>query len=276
MNNNHLDTLQDQIYRAATLIESADALLITAGAGMGVDSGLPDFRGGEGFWNAYPALAKANINFYDIASPNNFRNDPRLAWGFYGHRLQLYRNTQPHAGFSKLLELAEDKPYGYFVFTSNVDGQFQKAGFDARRICECHGSIHHLQCLEEASHGVWSAEKYVPEIDEINCQLLNDSPRCTRCSGIARPNILMFNDFKWECSRYKRQREALSNWLVHAKNVVVIELGAGQDISTVRDYGEMLGWPIIRINPRDAQLGASQGVSLSMGALDGLNAICAV
>lgn len=267
---------QEQICRASELIASADALLITAGAGMGVDSGLPDFRGSEGFWQAYPALAKASVNFYDIASPNNFRNDPRLAWGFYGHRLQLYRNTQPHAGFSKLLELAEDKPYGYFVFTSNVDGQFQKAGFDTKRICECHGSIHHLQCLDEASHGVWSAGRYSPEVDDVNCHLLNDSPRCIHCSGIARPNILMFNDFKWESSRYKQQREALSRWLVHAKNVVIIELGAGQDIPTVREYGEMLGWPIIRINPRDAQLGAARGVSLPMGAFDGLNAICAV
>ena len=42
---------------AAELIEQADAIVIAAGAGMGVDSGLPDFRGNEGFWKAYPALA---------------------------------------------------------------------------------------------------------------------------------------------------------------------------------------------------------------------------
>jgi hypothetical protein len=56
--------------------------------------------------------------------------------------------------------------------------------------------------------------------------------------------------------------------------VVIIELGAGQDIPTVRHYGEMLGWPLVRINPRDSELGSSQGVSLPMGALDGLKAIC--
>ena len=48
------DSTVPAITQAARLIEKADGLLITAGAGMGVDSGLPDFRGNEGFWRAYP------------------------------------------------------------------------------------------------------------------------------------------------------------------------------------------------------------------------------
>ena len=51
--------------------DQADGLLITAGAGMGVDSGLPDFRGTEGFWRAYPALAQAHIRFESIAACRN-------------------------------------------------------------------------------------------------------------------------------------------------------------------------------------------------------------
>jgi NAD-dependent SIR2 family protein deacetylase len=268
------DELADKIAQAAKLIAEADAILITAGAGMGVDSGLPDFRGDDGFWNAYPALAKTNVKFYEIANPSNFERDPKLAWGFYGHRLNLYRNTKPHVGFRMLRELASTKEHGYFVFTSNVDGHFRKAGFDPNRICECHGSIHHLQCLNGCLHNIWDAGEFSPEVDETNCQLMNDPPKCSCCSDIARPNILMFNDFKWEDSRYKLQRQALSEWLARAKNVVIIELGAGQDIPTVRHYGEMLGWPLVRINPRDSELGSSQGVSLPMGALDGLKAIC--
>ena len=66
------------------------------------------------------------------------------------------------------------------------------------------------------------------------------------------------------------QRQALSEWLARANNVVIIELGAGQDIPTVRNYGEMIGWPIIRINPRDSELGSSSGVSLPIGALAGM------
>ncbi|MEI2635817.1 MAG: Sir2 family NAD-dependent protein deacetylase [Methylotenera sp.] len=268
-----LDELTEKIAQAAKLIAEADAILITAGAGMGVDSGLPDFRGDEGFWNAYPALAKSKIKFYEIASPGNFEHDPKLAWGFYGHRLNLYRNTKPHAGFRMLREIAANKEHGCFVFTSNVDGHFRKAGFDPKRICECHGSIHHLQCINRCLHHIWDAGEFTPEVDEESCQLLDEAPKCSCCGDIARPNILMFNDFKWEDGRYKLQRQALSEWLAQAKNVVIIELGAGKDIPTVRHYGEMLGWPLIRINPRDFELGSSSGVSLPMGALDGLNAI---
>src|SRR5438067_1528316 len=119
---------EDQIVRAARLIAQADALVIAAGAGFGVDSGLPDFRGTEGFWRAYPALAKSGIAFHAIASPDAFNAHPHQAWGFYGHRLALYRRTQPHAGFALLRKWGGTKRHGYSVFTSNVDGQFQAAG----------------------------------------------------------------------------------------------------------------------------------------------------
>ena len=103
---------------------------------MGVDSGLPDFRSSEGFWNAYPALGKLNIDFQRIAKPQKFLEDPTLAWGFYGHRLNLYRKTVPHEGFRILREIAENLPNGAFVATSNVDGHFQKAGVSEHRIYE--------------------------------------------------------------------------------------------------------------------------------------------
>ena len=64
---------------AARLVSAADGLIIAAGAGMGVDSGLPDFRGNEGFWKAYPALARARLEFTRIASPSAFERNPQLA-----------------------------------------------------------------------------------------------------------------------------------------------------------------------------------------------------
>ena len=133
---------------AADLIAQADGLIIAAGAGMGVDSGLPDFRGNQGFWRVYPALAEARIAFEEIACPDAFRDAPERAWGFYGHRLNLYRRTIPHAGFAVLKRWGLRLPRGAFVFTSNVDGQFQRAGFDSNQVCEVHGSIHHLQCVQ--------------------------------------------------------------------------------------------------------------------------------
>src|SRR5687768_6901573 len=110
-------TDHNAIEAAARAIDVADALLICAGAGMGVDSGLPDFRGPEGFWRAYPAIAKLGLRFEEMANPRWFKRDPALAWGFYGHRLNLYRATQPHLGYDTLLRWGSTKPGGYFVFT---------------------------------------------------------------------------------------------------------------------------------------------------------------
>jgi NAD-dependent SIR2 family protein deacetylase len=182
------------LQHAAELIEQADALIIAAGAGMGVDSGLPDFRGRKGFWDAYPALAGAGIDFTDIANSQSFNDDASLAWGFYGHRLALYRQTKPHLGFDILKRWADAMPLGATVFTSNVDGQFQEAGFDAAQIHECHGSLHHLQCMKLCCDAIWSAKTIEPEVDMKQCRITSALPICPKCSGLARPNVMMFSD----------------------------------------------------------------------------------
>ncbi len=74
--------LTTQFERVARALESARALVITAGAGMGVDSGLPDFRGNEGFWRAYPPYKNLGLGFSSLANPKWFANDPEFAWGF--------------------------------------------------------------------------------------------------------------------------------------------------------------------------------------------------
>ena len=101
--------MKDTVTRAAEAIQAAKHLYITAGAGMGVDSGLPDFRGDEGFWRAYPALR--GYPFQQMANPRWFVEDPTRAWGFYYHRLNLYRATIPHTGFEVLRKWANDKDH---------------------------------------------------------------------------------------------------------------------------------------------------------------------
>ena len=260
---------------AAELISLADGLLITAGAGMGIDSGLPDFRGIEGFWRAYPALGRQRMRFAEIASPRAFRSDPLLAWGFYGHRLQLYRDTQPHAGFQALLGLSNEMPNGAFVFTSNVDGQFQKAGFAATRIAECHGSIHRLQCIDNCGQAAWSADRFLPQVDAASGTLQSDLPTCPCCGGLARPNILMFGDGGWDGAQAEAQFGRLRAWIARAQRPVVVELGAGTAIPTVRMFGEGVGCPLIRINPDESGVAMPRDVSVPLGAKDGILGILA-
>ena len=262
--------MKDPIQYAASLIRDADGLLITAGAGMGVDSGLPDFRGDSGFWKAYPALAKSGISFTSIANPEAFWRNQRQAWGFYGHRLALYRKTVPHVGFSILKAFGEKLPHGAFVVTSNVDGQFQKAGFDGSRILEIHGSIHHLQCCEPCGESIWTADKLNPATDDVECRWLGDLPTCPYCGKLARPNILMFGDDRWLAERQIIQRTYWKMWQESVARMVVIECGAGIDIPSIRRISESQGCPVIRINPRDSYLSEGNGVSLAMRAKQAL------
>ena len=267
----------DAFIHAAELIEQSDGIIIAAGAGIGVDSGLPDFRGNQGFWQAYPALAQAQISFHEIASPRSFQSHPRLAWGFYGHRLALYRKTVPHAGFGLLHKWASFAPLGYTVFTSNVDGQFQKAGFAPDAVHECHGSLHHFQCTANCGYGLLPADDFLPEIDEQQCLLVSDLPCCPQCGALARPNVLMFGDWGWVETRQQAQQKLQRAWLMKVNRPVVIELGAGEVIPSVRHFSQQIvssyGGRLIRINPRDFSVPTPFDVGLPMGALAGLMGI---
>lgn len=267
----------DAARRAAALVAAADGLLVAAGAGIGVDSGLPDFRGPGGFWRVYPALGRLGLPFEVVASPATFRRDPALAWGFYGHRLALYRRTVPHPGFALLRQWAQRRPGGMAVFTSNVDGQFQRAGFDGARLEECHGSIHHLQCSVPCCDDIWSAREFEPEVDESACRLLSALPRCPHCGAVARPNILMFGDGAWVEERSAAQARPVLEWLAACPRVVILEIGAGTAVPSVRHFvHEALRRPgtgLVRINPREAELPAVGGVAMAAGALAALQAI---
>jgi NAD-dependent SIR2 family protein deacetylase len=273
--------IDKNIREAAAILKAADALLITAGAGMGVDSGLPDFRGTQGFWREYPVIAKLGLSFEDIANPAWFKDDAALAWAFYGHRLNLYRSTTPHAGFSALLEIGRPKPHGYFVFTSNVDGQFQKAGFLPERIVECHGSIHHFQCSVVCTEEIWDANGQTVNVDTHNFRALQPLPRCRNCQALARPNILMFGDGWWLGHRANEQDERFSEWLdqltARSASIAVIELGAGSAIPTVRrlseHVAEHLNGRLIRINPREHSVPHGH-IGLPLGAAEGIRRIC--
>ena len=271
-----MDT-QETLQRAAQLLKAADAIIITAGAGMGVDSGLPDFRGDEGFWNAYPAYRHLGLAFSDMANPRWFEDNPSLAWGFYGHRLNLYRATTPHMGFDVLRRFANKMKYGAFVFTSNVDGAFQKAGFDPQQIVECHGSIHHVQCTAGCGVGILGAGGVQVKVDPKKFEAQGPLPKCPRCGELLRPNILMFGDPMWEYNRTDSQEQRMVEWTQdlidrHAA-IVILEVGAGSHIPSVRakssSLSNRLNAPLIRINTRDSE-GPPGILSLPMKAKEAL------
>lgn len=273
---------QETISAIKEYIQQADAILIATGAGMGVDSGLPDFRGKEGFWKAYPFFEKLDIDFMNAASAQGFFSNPDVAWAFYGHRLDMYRKTKLHPGFNMLLDLVKAKNNNYFVYTSNVDGYFQKSGFDADRICEVHGSIHHLQCTMNCNDEIWNNR----EIININKEQMSVDryPRCNSCGGIARPNILMFDDYYWIYERTRKQEGKYNKWLHNTtiakkQKLAIIEIGCGTSIQTIRMNSDWMvkknssNAKLIRINPADSYIEANAGWAVEAGALEALGLV---
>eukprot|EP01066_Platyproteum_vivax_P015287 Platyproteum_vivax@DN6773_c0_g1_i4.p1 len=228
---------------------------------MGVDSGLPDFRGPQGLWKAYPAL-KRNVSLPAMSTPHWFEDDPHFAWAFFGHRYLLYSKTKPHMGFEILQKWCRNK--SYFVYTSNVDGQFQTAGFDENRIVECHGTIHLCQCTQTQRHGAAAQPlfKTADVMDGVTVDLdtfqASGVPKCPLCGSTARPNILMFNDWQWLEERTTEQEDRFDRWRqdVHSGSMVVVEVGAGTAVPTIRSLGNRLAahnCPLVRINPDESE-----------------------
>ena len=273
-----IDTLQFVIERAAAAIEDADALIILAGAGMGVDSGLPDYRGNAGLWREHPYLKELGLTFERAANPELFANDPELAWRFYGQRQKLYRETKPHHGFDLLKQWGEAKTHGYFVYTSNVDGHFHFAGYPDDRIVECHGNIHCHQCCGPCHDQVW-----LDTLDDWEREQLGDElpiHYCPECNEVARPNVMMFNDWDWIREPTEVQHQRFGSWIDMLRRegarVAMVELGAGATLPAVRMQSEallnMVNSTLIRINLREAQ-GSEETLSIGMPALEALERI---
>lgn len=241
------------IHQAAKIIKNSTAILIGAGAGIGVDSGLPDFRGPKGFWREYPYYEKLGLRFVDLANPSLFINDPKLAWGFYYHRKVIYNRTQPHLGFDILKKWSSKINNNLFIYTSNVDQQFQKAGFSDDQIIEIHGNINRLQCSKNCGHEKFYIPNYF-RLDEQTMRIEGDLPFCLKCGTIARPNILMFYDYSFYRNYLISQYTRYFKWLksLHEHRLSILEIGAGLTIPSVRNECENIAKiyeiPIIRIN----------------------------
>ena len=106
---------------------------------------------------AYPLFKDKGLKHDEVCTPRWFEEDPEFAWGFFGHQINLYTETEPHKGFQILKRWALAKEQGHFVYTSNVDGHFQRAGFSKNNIVEYHGSLHFLQCVDPktSSSDIW-------------------------------------------------------------------------------------------------------------------------
>lgn len=118
------------------------------------------------------------------------------------------------------------------------------------------------------------------QVDAENCQLLNLATVCPNCGGMARPNVMMFGDWHWESGRSAAQRHREDKWLQSIgcnERVVVVELGAGKAIPSVREFSQRtiheFAGRLVRINPRVFCVPSNLDVGFAGGAAAALSAI---
>lgn len=238
--------------RVAALLTQADALLITAGSGMSAECLPPD---DAQLQQLQVRFDRQGRGFRELAQPCRFDEHPERAWAWYGQRQRWYRRMQPHDGYLILRSWTQAMPYGSFVVTTNLDGQFVAAGFTDWQVLERHGSLCRYQCTQPCCDDVWDAPDPGFAIDAETLRATGELPRCPHCGALARPNVLMYDDTRWIDAVRRQQQQRFDAWLssVRGKRLVVVEVGAGEGAASVRRLGErLLERPrasLVRVNP---------------------------
>mmetsp|Transcript_112716 Transcript_112716/g.291267 ORF Transcript_112716/g.291267 Transcript_112716/m.291267 type:complete len:1123 (+) Transcript_112716:151-3519(+) len=240
-NNMDVDDVNRSLEQAARWLAEADALLVGSGAGMGVDSGLGTFRGGQkGVWAGLEAVGLA---YEEICDPRWFREEPHLAWAFWDHCYRAYQETPPHEGYTLVRELGLRCPLGFFSFTSNIDNHWITSGAGADRVLEVHGAVKWLQCSKPCCPDVWKAPKELGLTALPTHRVSGRLPTCPKCKAVARPNVQMFGgDSGFSKARRAAQFSKYDAWLKRLEarpdkdelRIICLELGCGLTVPTVR------------------------------------------
>jgi len=132
--------LDSLVTKVAKLLVKSKRVVVLTGAGISAESGIPTFRGAGGHWIKWQCQ--------DLASPNAFRQNPRLVWEFYSWRREMVRHSQPNAGHYALAEIEKlmhsDQGRTLKVITQNVDDLHRRSGMTD--ITKLHGDLFSTRC----------------------------------------------------------------------------------------------------------------------------------
>lgn len=225
---------------AARLLGKARLVVVTTGAGMSRECGIPTFRDARvGLWARYDPE--------ELATEAGFRRHPARVFGWYAWRRRLVRAAVPHAGYAALVALETLVPEVAIV-TQNVDGLHRRAG--SRRVLELHGSLDRFSCVD-ARHPFPAERAPEPEADGA-CE----PPRCPRCASPVRPDVVWFGEMlpEWETAEAWELAASCQAMLVVGTSGLVQP--AAQLPFIARDAGAT----VIEVNPVPTEVSAAAHV----------------
>jgi len=206
-------------------------VLVLTGAGVSAESGIPTFRGKDGYWR--------NLDPAKLATPEAFASDPKLVWEWYRERRQRIRNAQPNAAHEAIAKLATHAEE-FLLVTQNVDDLHARSGIEKENMVQIHGDIFVTLC-SRCHFSYRERDRESPEI-----------PRCPECEALMRPGVVWFGE---QLSR--NELEPIENFLDGGVCDVVIVAG------TTATFGYIIDWAIrasrgggelIEVNPEETPL----------------------
>lgn len=221
---------ENEIKKLQEAIHTADAILIGAGAGLSTAAGLA--YSGERFHRLFGDFEK-KYGITDMYTGGFFpfpTEEERWAWWSRHIWYNRYMNA-PKPVYQQLLSIVKDKDY--FVLTTNVDHQFQRAGFDKNRLFYTQGDYGLLQCTKPCCQKTWDNEEQVREMVEkqkdmrIPTELI---PRCPNCGRLMTTNLRADDKFVEDEGWYeaaKRYDEFTKK--VQGQKLLLLELGVGMN-----------------------------------------------
>ncbi len=206
-------------------------VLVITGAGVSAESGIPTFRGEDGYWRNFSAAK--------LATPEAFERDPKLVWEWYSERRQRISNARPNAGHEAIAKLARQADE-FLLVTQNVDDLHFRAGLANEAMVQIHGNIFVTRCCRCDFR-----RDYNHEHEDV-------LPRCPGCAALMRPGVVWFGErLPWS------ELQRVENYLDRGACDLVVVAG------TTATFGYIINWALrasrcggelIEVNPEETPI----------------------
>ncbi|TNE88144.1 MAG: RNA polymerase subunit sigma [Deltaproteobacteria bacterium] len=249
-------------------------VVFLTGAGFSVASGIPTFRGEEGYWTVDSKVYHPQ----ELATKAAYRKMPRQVWQWYLYRKAICNQAEPNASHQALVALEQSLGDAFCLITQNVDGLHRRAGTSDARMCEVHGDIDLMRDEDSGEREpipahLAKADKTAQLTDAEWAELWQpDGPRF-------RPHILWFDEYYEE--RFHKSETAMRRAASACLFVVVGTSGAASLPIHAAAAAAEAGAVFVDVNPadnpfRDFARRYGRGFAMDTDALSGVRELCEV
>ena len=226
-------------------IELKGNITVLTGAGISAESGIPTFRGKEGYWT----VGSREYRPEEMATLRMFTRNPYGVWQWYLYRNTVCTDAEFNTGHMAIVELERIFKDRFCLITQNVDGLHLRAGNSLERTYQIHGNINFMRCSKECSMDIFSLPREISPKAKNDVLTENDRDLlvCPRCASLSRPHVLWFDECYNE--RFYRFESSLDRAMETDLLLVVGTSGATNLPMQVGGLAAKKGAWIIDVNP---------------------------